>query len=309
MNRSGGALEMASRDRATGSTDAHLAGWLPLIVLPAGVLIAGRHLVPWALMWGLSIAIYAALKWMTWWRGRHIVGQIPLRRSLAYLFAWPGMDAPAFLDVRRRSTPAARGELLGALAATLLGTGLLLVATRLIPPTLPLVAGWTGLFGLIFVLHFGSFRLLSIWWRWRGVEAAPVMQAPIAAASVGEFWGARWNTAFHVLARDYVVRPLRRRIGIPASMLVAFVGSGLVHDLVISVPAGAGYGLPTAYFCLQGLALLLERGPAGRRLGLGRGLRGRLFAIAVTALPAFWLFHPAFVINVIVPFLRVVGAR
>jgi hypothetical protein len=38
-------------------------------------------------------------------------------------------------------------------------------------------------------------------------------------------------------------------------------------------------------------------------------VRGRLFAIAVTALPAFWLFHPAFVLNVVVPFLRVVGAR
>src|SRR5438445_420040 len=95
----------------------------------------------------------------------------------------------------------------------------------------------------------------------------------------------------------------------PSSMLVAFAGSGLIHDLVISVPAGAGYGLPTAYFSLQGLALLLERAPIGRRLGLGAGVRGRLFAIAVSALPAFWLFHPAFVLNVVVPFLRVIGAR
>jgi D-alanyl-lipoteichoic acid acyltransferase DltB (MBOAT superfamily) len=201
------------------------------------------------------------------------------------------------------------GEFLRAVAATLLGLVVLFGAVRVVPSGLPLVAGWIGLFGLIFVLHFGSFRLVSIWWRWRGIEAVPVMRAPVAASSLGEFWGARWNTAFHVLARDYVVRPLRRRIGMPASMLVAFGGSGLVHDLVISVPAGAGYGLPTAYFCLQGLGLLLERSPAGQRLGLGRGGRGRLFAIAITAAPAFWLFHPAFVLNVVVPFLRVVGAR
>jgi hypothetical protein len=309
MSRPGVALETGFRREAQPSAAGHPVGWLPLIVLPAAVMISGRHLAPWALMWALAIAIYGALKWMTWWRGRSIVPQVSLRRSLAYLLLWPGMDAPTFLDARRSATPSSGTEVLRAVAATLLGLILFFGAVRIVPSTLQLVAGWIGLFGLIFVLHFGSFRLVSIWWRWRGIEAVPVMRAPVAAASLGEFWGARWNTAFHVLARDYVVRPLRRRIGVPASMLVAFVGSGLVHDLVISVPAGAGYGLPTAYFCLQGLALLLERAPAGRRLGLGRGLRGRLFAIAVTALPAFWLFHPAFVINVVVPFLKVVGAQ
>jgi alginate O-acetyltransferase complex protein AlgI len=309
MTWPGIALEMASQRDGQRFTAGHPVGWLPLILLPAAVLISGRLLAPWALMWGLAIAIYGALKWMTWWRGRGIVVQVSRRRSLAYLWLWPGMDAPTFLDVRRTPTPATRAELLRAVATTLLGLFLLFGAVRVVPSSLPLVAGWIGLFSLIFILHFGSFRLVSIWWRWQGIEAVPIMRAPVAAASLSEFWGARWNTAFHVLARDYVVRPLRRRIGVPAAMLVAFVGSGLVHDLVISVPAGAGYGLPTAYFCLQGLALLLERAPAGQRLGLGRGLRGRLFAIAVTALPAFWLFHPAFVVNVVVPFLRVLGAR
>ncbi|TMD21135.1 MAG: hypothetical protein E6I99_12770 [Chloroflexi bacterium] len=309
MSRPGVALELASASRSRASTAGRPVGWLPLLVLPAGVLVFGRQLAPWALMWALSIAIYAALKWMSWWRARVTAGPASRGRSLAYLVAWPGMDAPSFLNPRLRAANVSRGELGRAVAATVLGVMLLYVAARLIPMTLPLLAGWTGLFGLIFVLHFGSFRLLSIWWRRLGIEAAPLMQAPIAAKSVGEFWGARWNTAFHVLARDYVVQPLRRRIGTPASTLVAFVASGLVHDLVISVPAGAGYGLPTAYFSLQGLALLLERSTAGRRLGLGRGIRGRLFTIAVTSLPAFWLFHPAFVLNVVVPFLRVVAAR
>ena len=309
MSRQGVALDTAATHRASLPSASGPVGWLPLILLPAGVLISGRQLAPWALMWALSIAIYAALKWMTWWRGRTLVKQVPLRRSLAYLFLWPGMDAPTFLDARRTATPATRVELPGAIASTLLGLLLLFGAVRILPSGLPLAAGWVGLFGLIFVLHFGSFRLVSIWWRWHRIEAVPVMRAPVAAASLGEFWGARWNTAFHVLARDYVVRPLRHRIGVPASMLVAFAGSGLIHDLVITVPAGAGYGLPTAYFSLQGLALLLERAPIGRRLGLGAGVRGRLFAIAVSALPAFWLFHPAFVLNVVVPFLRVIGAR
>src|SRR5207302_3762699 len=120
----------------------------------------------------------------------------------------PGMDAPTFLDARRSATPVTGQELARAMAAMMLGLALLFGAVRLVPSTLSLVAGWIGLFGLIFVLHFGSFRMVSIWWRWHGIEAVPMMRAPVAAASLGEFWGARWNTAFHVLARDYVVRPL-----------------------------------------------------------------------------------------------------
>ena len=40
----------------------------------------------------------------------------------------------------------------------------------------------------------------------------------------------------------------------------------------------------------------------------GSGLRGRLFAIGVTALPAFGLFHPPFIHNVILPMLDAIGA-
>src|SRR2546421_8892735 len=135
------------------------------------------------------------------------------------------------------------------------------------------------------------------------------MRARIAARSVGEFWGARWNTAFHILARDYVVAPLRPRIGVPAATMAAFAASGLVHEAVISLPVRAGFGLPMGYFLLQGLAVLAERSSAGRRLHLGRGRRGRILTLAVSGIPAFYLFHPAFVLGVVVPFMRWAGAQ
>jgi hypothetical protein len=56
--------------------------------------------------------------------------------------------------------------------------------------------------------------------------------------------------------------------------------------------------LPTAYFLLQGTALLVER-----RLGSSRP-----FTILVVAAPAFWLFHPPFVGQVILPFMKAIGA-
>jgi alginate O-acetyltransferase complex protein AlgI len=134
------------------------------------------------------------------------------------------------------------------------------------------------------------------------------MKAPARAVSVAEFWGARWNLAFHELAHRYVFGPTRARLGNACALITAFAVSGLIHELVISVPARGGYGWPLSYFLLQGLALRLERSRLGRRLKLGHGWRGRLFAWLCVAGPAFWLFHPPFVLRVILPFLKVIHA-
>jgi D-alanyl-lipoteichoic acid acyltransferase DltB (MBOAT superfamily) len=123
--------------------------------------------------------------------------------------------------------------------------------------------------GLILVLHFGTFHLLSLGWRRRGVDASPVMRNPVASSSLSEFWGRRWNTAFHELATQFTFRPAQLMVGRTAATLFAFLVSGLIHELVISVPAHGGYGLPTGYFVLQGLGVSAERTRAGRRLDSG----------------------------------------
>ena len=101
---------------------------------------------------------------------------------------------------------------------------------------------------------------------------------------------------------------MRPSVGVTGATLLVFLASGFIHELVISVPARGGYGLPTAYFVIQGAGVAGERTRLGRRLGLGRGWRGWLFTALVTAGPAFWLFPPPFVRNVVLPMLAVIGA-
>lgn len=90
--------------------------------------------------------------------------------------------------------------------------------------------------------------------------------------------------------------------------MAVFLTSGLIHDFVISIPARAGYGLPTLYFLLQGIGVLFERSTVGKKLQLGRGAAGRIFAAVVTVGPLGLLFPPPFIERVVVPMLHAFGA-
>jgi Membrane bound O-acyl transferase family len=280
-------------------------GSLPLIALPATAIALRSRMPAWLFMWTLSFALFAALKWMSWWKARSEIAHTT-GRSFAYLFAWPGMDAEAFLDQDRHVAQPGVREWLSAAAKTALGIVLLWSAARRVSQ--PLLQGWIGLLGLIFVLHFGTFHVISLFWRSIGVDAKPIMSSPIASKTLSEFWGKRWNLGFRHLAHDFIFSPLHKRIGATAAGFLVFVLSGLIHDLVISVPARAGYGLPTAYFVLQGLGVMFERSKLARRIGLQNELPSRIFTIIVTAIPAFWLFHPPFVLRVVIPFMRAIRA-
>src|SRR6185295_1706450 len=193
-------------------------------------------------------------------------------------------------------------------AKLLIGAVLFWGAARLVPANREILLGWIGMIGLILMLHFGSFHLLSCAWRAAGVDARPLMRRPLAAESLSDFWGRRWNTAFRDLTHRFLFRPLSARLGPRWALAAGFVFSGVVHDLVISLPARGGYGGPTLFFSLQAAGLLVERSRLARALGLGRGWRGWLFTMLVLALPVGALFHPPFVRNVIVPFMRALGA-
>jgi alginate O-acetyltransferase complex protein AlgI len=126
------------------------------------------------------------------------------------------------------------------------------------------------------------------------------MNKPLRATSLADFW-ARWNLPFTTWAFDTVFRPLRR-FSVSLATVATFFVSGLIHDLAISVPAGAGFGRPTLYFLIQGVAILVER-----KLRLPRFLR-RVYALIVLIAPVPLLFHPPFIHNVVLPMMSALGA-
>jgi len=294
-------------DERTHNGALNWVGWVPLLVLPAGALLARNALPPWGFMWLLAFAIYAALKWLTWWQVRARFSRAGWR-SLAYLWAWPGMDAESFLDTAKRPGRVAGRAWLLAIFKTAMGAVCLWAVAREIPESAPLLRGWVGMLGLILLLHFGAFEVLALFWQSRGVAAAPIMSAPLRSASLSEFWGKRWNLGFRQLAHDLVFRPLHKSLGSGGAGFLVFVLSGLIHDLVISVPARGGYGLPTLYFVIQGVGVAVERSGVGKQLGLRHGMKGWLFMAVTTTAPAFCLFHPPFVRNVILPFMKAIHA-
>jgi predicted DCC family thiol-disulfide oxidoreductase YuxK len=348
-----GGVPKISGTRRSSSLPSRLTCWIGLFVLPILALLARTHVAAWIFMWLMAGAIFFGCKWLTFWRARQHVDS-GIGRSLGYLLAWPGMDATNFLGSGSARDPRAEFgdppncnsgfQNLGRVACAsilkiLLGGLLLFVVARTAPN--PLLAGWIGMSGMILILHFGLFDLAAFVWRIGGVDARPIMNSPIKATSLSEFWGRRWNGAFNQLVLEVLFRPLTRWLGgrssspsrrlseaggrnarirsrqsstlhfqnaVGRATLAAFFVSGLIHELVISLPAGGGYGLPTAYFLLQAWGVVAQRSLVGKRFDLERGVRGWIFTMLIAVGPAFWLFHPPFVHNVILPFMKAIGA-
>jgi hypothetical protein len=262
------------------------------------------HVRPWKTMVVIAGAVFLILKFVALVHFERREGRtISIAERLSWLCTWPGMNARHFFSRDHTLKKPTGSAWIWAVGETALG-GLLfgVLAPRLLVHD-ELVAGWVALVGLAFLLHFGSLHILALIWRRAGRPVEPIMRAPIFATSLEEFWSRRWNLAFRDFARTFVFRPLARRFGSVTAMWGGFAFSGLVHDLAISVPARGGFGLPTAYVLLQGAGVLAERSEWGRKLGLGNGWRGWMFALLITAPPAFFLFHTCFISQVIVPLI------
>lgn len=215
------------------------------------------------------------------------MAMLPARRLLLFLL-WPGMNPRLFERPRAPDRACARDWSRRALRNAAIGA-LLVVLARAIGHA---AAAPVLMVGLSLLVHFGLFTLLAAGLVAAGFRARLLFDAPWRAKTPDEFWTRRWNRGFAEMTSIVVQRPLADRLGRQRALLGAFGLSGLLHEVAISLPVGAGYGLPTLYFVLQGLAAL--------RLGARPSRAWTLLAIV---LPLPLVFHPWFVHDVVIPLL------
>lgn len=272
---------------------------LPLVILPALAVAFGGGGARWAWMWWIAFALFFACKCLTL---LEIQSGFPLKDCLAYFLLWPGMDAQAFFN---RTKPDRAGRALGRAAfRNMLAGGLLLVAAgALLEKGQVGLAALAGMAGPIFLLHFGLFHLLTLLCRRAGRPVESLMDNPAAARSLAEFWGRRWNRGFNHLIRVYVFNPLTGVLKPAHALLFSFLVSGWIHELVITLPAGGGYGGPTLYFLAQGLGVMLEKHAFLRH----RPKTRRVWTLLWVTLLFPLLFPPVFVRNIIFPMLHAWG--
>lgn len=293
---------------------------LPLVAL--WKLVPG--LPPTGDMIAIALTMFVLIKWhalaiyLSQGQGK---APRPTRREYVFWFVgWAGLDPRAFFaKAPSADTDRARGDtnrprhhphegLPRQLAFVLLKISLgVFLFTWLAPKTIglsPWLAGWIAMVGIVTTLHFGVIHLSAMIWNARGRNVKPIMNAPIMATTVSEFWGKRWNLAFRDYAHVCLFSPLARSTQPTVAVAVGFLFSGIIHDLAISVPAGGGWGWPTLYFVIQGTASLLERQMKKQGWNLGNHWLGRVWTIAWVAGPAMILFHRPFVMNVILPMIQ-----
>lgn len=214
-----------------------------------------------------------------------------------FLAPWPGMNPAAFLG-RGYPIPAWVGQGLLSIASGFslicaahllsgLGADKRAIALLVMP-------------GLCLVLHFGIFTLVAAFYRNLGYAVSRPFANPFRARSLNEFWGRAWNRPFVELTIRLVVRPLSTLdfAGRNTTAWAAFLTSGILHEMAITLPAGGGYGGPTLYFLIQAIGWTLE----GRHTAMPvPGWVRRVWLWTWLLLPLPLLFPSPFIFEVMFP--------
>ncbi len=271
-----------------------------------------RYILAWALMVGGLAGFWCCRPWLgtrTFNIGQALVLGRLVEGGLAALPAARGVGSVHSLEVSgllrlvgdaadaipqgsadhaRGPVPTVRGFLLN--MAT--GAALLWLVPRLLPAATPFpVRFWIGLVGICFLSLIARFDFYALIFRAMGFAVEKLWDCPIAATSLGDFWGRRWNRLVSGLLREVIFYPVARRAGARAALLAVFLYSGFYHEL-LSFMAGDGYGRPALYFLLQYLGVAAENTRPARRLLRSQPWLGRTWTAAVVILPVGLFLHP-----------------
>jgi len=224
----------------------------------------------WVLLGTMKSLVYAE------WAGPR---RLPLLHYAVFAILWLGMDPGAF--VKRREDLNWKGDVgLGLLLAVLGTMGAVGVASMTWQPVLLMFLP------LSLAFHFGVLRILKGVLRAAGFPVRTLFPNFLETRGIGDFWSKRWNVGYSQMIQRLVGRPVESRLGGGTGVMAVFLGSGMLHELAITLPVRSGYGGPTLYFALHGLLTLFEK-------KLGLPIR-RIPALLAVILPVGLLFPPAF---------------
>jgi alginate O-acetyltransferase complex protein AlgI len=227
-------------------------------------------------------------------------------RLLAYC-VFVGMQPKQFLVGARTATGAPRPRLAGIVLNAVTGAVMLWLVPRVLPAQTPwAIRFWIALVGISFSSLIARLDFYALIFRAMGFAVEKLWDCPIAATSLGDFWGRRWNRIVPGFLREVIFLPVARRAGARAALVSVFLYSGLYHECV-SFLTGSGYGGPALYFLLQCLGVALENSRRGRRLLLERLWLARAWTFAVVVLPVGLFLQPALVDGYLVPMFTAGG--
>lgn len=221
----------------------------------------------------------------------------------AFAVAWFGMRPALFENFWSNPLSQIGALVLKALSRIVLGWLLLYLGYRLKQAGLSnfYLNDLPTLIGLSLILHFGILNLATAFWRSVGVNVTELFRAPYRAMSLKEFWGKRWNLAFSEMTALVAYRPIKRYFSPSLAVFLSFLLSGLLHEIAISFPVRAGYGLPLFYFVLHGGLMYAEEKVAWVKRITLNPVHARIWVMTWLILPMPILFHPHFLVEVVQP--------
>lgn len=235
--------------------------------------------------------------------------QLNLLQWIGFSVFWPGMNPALFQHWKPQMTRQEeidQSVLRHGVSCFVGGICLIILAILLWPVTHSyILITLLLLTGLSLSIHFGLFDLLTVAWQSQGVACTPLFLSPLLSTSLHEFWGQRWNMAFSEMTRLAVYLPLSKKVSANSAAMCAFIFSGLLHELAISFSVMAGFGMPSLYFLLHGLLMMLERYlyRNGKAINKHPWL-GRVWTIVWLILPVPLLFHQPFLAGVVWPIVE-----
>ncbi len=266
-------------------------GWLIVASLIIATHFAMLSQPPFLRMVGLCCVLLGGMKGLVYaeWAGGE---KLTLPRYAIFSFLWFGMDPGTF---RLRKTGLSwKGDVALGSLLTLLGV---------LGAWFVWFMGWRQILVMFVPLslgfHFGVLRILKGLLRLAGFPVRTLFPNPLETTGIADFWGRRWNVGYSQMLQRLLGRPFEKLYGKSAGVMAVFIGSGLLHEIAITLPVRSGFGLPTLYFTLHGLLTLLE-GKWNRPLG-------KIPALLAVTVPLAWLFPPTFQNEVIAPCIEVFG--